>query len=151
MPWLIAFSAGFISTLIFHQGVIAVFSLLGLAPVEPFVMRPVPPLGVPSVLSLAFWGGVWGLPLWWLMRRWHGARYWLAGILGGAIGPTAVAMLVVFPLKGLAVSAQVVAGGLVVNGAWGLGVAVIMLPVLLRGARGGNRRKRVADDGSSPD
>lgn len=143
MAWLLAFLAGFFSTLIFHQGVICLFSVFELAAVTPFDMRPVPPLGVPKVISLAFWGGVWGWPLWWLIRRWRGVLYWLAGMLAGAAGPTAVAMLVVFPLKGLSVTGEVVAGGLLVNGAWGLGLALIMYTVL--------RRQSGADDGKGGD
>lgn len=143
MAWLLAFVGGFLSTLIFHQGVIGLFSLLELAEVAPFDMRPVPPFDVPKVISLAFWGGVWGWPLWWLIRRWRGGMYWLAGILAGAAGPTSVAMLVVFPLKGLSVTGEVIAGGLLVNGAWGLGVALLMYPVL--------RRQGVAVDGKGSD
>lgn len=148
MPWLIAFLAGFLSTLIFHQGVIGAFSLLELAAVRPFDFHAVPPFGVPKVISLAFWGGVWGLPIWWLVRRWHGMRYWLGSVVAGAVGPTAVAMLVVFPLKGLAVSGKVVAGGLLANGAWGFGVALIMYPVLRKLAQAANG---AGGDGSSPD
>jgi hypothetical protein len=89
-------------------------------------MTPAPPLGVPKVLSLAFWGGVWGLPVWWLVRRWRGAAHWLAALIAGAVGPTAVAMLLVFPLKGLDVTTTTIIGGLIVNGAWGIGVACFM-------------------------
>jgi hypothetical protein len=53
--------------------------------------------------------------------------YWLGHVVLGAVGPTAVAMLVVFPMKGLAVSAQTWVGGLILNGFWGLGVAVFMV------------------------
>jgi hypothetical protein len=35
-------------------------------------------------------------------------------------------MLVVFPLKGLDVNTTIVIGGLVVNGAWGIGVVFWM-------------------------
>jgi len=41
-----------------------VFLLLyvgGVIPVPPFSMKPMPPFGVPEVLSQSFWGGVWGL------------------------------------------------------------------------------------------
>jgi hypothetical protein len=34
--------------------------------------------------------------------------------------------LVVFPLKGLAVDPKLIVGGLIVNGAWALGLALIM-------------------------
>ena len=126
MVWFKAFVAGFLATLVFHQGVIALFWLAGAIPAAPWDMSPVPPLGVPKVISLAFWGGVWGLPVWWLIRRWRGAKYWLAALSVGAVGPTAVAMLVVFPLKGLDVNTTTVIGGLIVNGAWGIGVASCM-------------------------
>jgi hypothetical protein len=36
-------------------------------------------------------------------------------------------MLVVFPMKGLDVTAQTWTGGLVLNGFWGLGVALFMV------------------------
>lgn len=126
MVWAKAFLAGFLSTLVFHQGVIALFWLAGVIPAAPWDMTSAPPLGVPKVISLAFWGGVWGLPLWWLVRRWHGARQWLAALVAGAVGPTVVAMLVVFPLKGLDVNTVTVIGGLIVNGAWGVGVVLCM-------------------------
>ena len=117
MVWIKAWLAGFLATLVFHQAVIGAFWLLGAVPAPPFPLEPVPPLGAPKVLSLAFWGGVWGLSAWLLIRRATGAAYWARAVLFGAVGPTAVAMLVVFPLKGLPVSASTVVGGLLVNGA----------------------------------
>ena len=126
MPWLKAFVAGFLATLLCHQAVIGLFYLAGLTPSPPFNMNPVPPLGVPQVMSLAFWGGVWGLPLWWLIRSRRRLKYMLTALVAGAIAPTAVAMLVVFPFKEQAVNLQIVLGGLLVNGAWGLGVATLM-------------------------
>jgi hypothetical protein len=126
MVWVKAFLAGFLSTLVFHQGVIALFWLAGVIPAAPWDMTPAPPFGVPKVISLAFWGGVWGVPVWWLVRRWRGASQWLAALVAGAVGPTAVAMLVVFPLKGLDVNTAIIIGGLIVNGAWGIGVVACM-------------------------
>ena len=126
MQWLKAWGAGFIATLVFHQGVFALFWLAGMVPAAPFDMTAVAPLGVPKVLSLAFWGGVWGLPVWALIRSARGPAYWLRALVIGAIGPTAVAMLVVFPLKGIEVNATKVVGGLILNGAWGIGVALCM-------------------------
>lgn len=119
------FIAGFLATLLFHQGLLALLHWLANAP-APFDMSGAPPLGVPRVLSLAFWGGVWGVGLAWLLKNQSGARYWWAWILSGAVGPSAVAMLVVFPLKGLPVTAQVVVGALLLNAAWGLGCALYL-------------------------
>lgn len=130
MQWILAFASGFVSTLVFHQGLIGLLYWAGVAPSAPFAMDSVPPLGVPAVLSLAFWGGVWGWPVWWLMRRFRGMGYWLSGIGAGAVGPTAVALLVVFPLKGREVGLDMVPAGLLVNAAWGLGLALMMYPWL---------------------
>jgi len=126
MVWLKAFVSGFLATLIFHQGLFALFYAVGMVPAAPFNMAPVPPMGVPAVLSLAFFGGLWGVVLWAILGRLVGVSYWLGHVIVGAIGPTAVAMLVVFPAKDLAVSAQTWVGGLILNGFWGFGVALIM-------------------------
>lgn len=136
MVWLKAFASGFLATLVFHQGLFALFWLGGMVPVAPFNLAPVPPFGVPQVVSLAFFGGLWGVVLWLLLGRLAGARFWFGHVLVGAIGPTAVAMLLVFPLKGLDVSAQTWVGGLLLNGFWGLGVAVFMV---LMGAKAASR------------
>ncbi|NMT63662.1 hypothetical protein [Marinobacter orientalis] len=137
MIWLKAFVSGFLATLIFHQGLFALFYLVGIVPSAPFNLNPVPPLGVPAVFSLAFFGGLWGLVLWAILRRFNGVRFWLGNVIVGAIGPTAVAMLVVFPLKGLAVSAQTWIGGLMLNGFWGLGVALFLVLMGAKAARSG--------------
>lgn len=124
--WAAAFGAGFIATLLFHQAVIAAFYAAGAIAAAPWDLTSVPPFAVPKVISLAFWGGVWGLPVWYLVRRQAGAAFWLRVVALGAIGPTMVAMLVVFPVKGIAVSATTVVGGLLVNAAWGLGLGIVM-------------------------
>lgn len=129
-----AFAAGFIATLLFHQVLFMGMHAAGLIPVPAFNLHPTGPLGVPSVISLAFWGGVWGWLVAWLIRNDRGARYWLKAVVIGAIGPTAVAMLVVFPLKGLPVDGKTVVGGLLLNGFWGLGVGALMR--LFGGRRG---------------
>ena len=125
-----AFVAGFLSTFIFHQGVWGLLYVAGVLPAPPFNMDPTWPLAVPKVLSLAFWGGVWGLPIWYLMRHATGSAYWTRAIVFGAIGPTAVAILVVSRLKAGDFSAasnpQYWILGLILNGAWGLGLALFM-------------------------
>jgi hypothetical protein len=130
VPLLKAFFAGFLSTLVFHQSALTLFWLSGAFPRAPFDMSPVPPIGVPAVMSLAFWGGVWGIAIWPLLRHAAGAAYWLRALLIGAVGPSAVALFVVFPLKGMGVAGgwdpKIIVGALILNGAWGLGVALLM-------------------------
>src|SRR5690554_7790613 len=73
MVWVKAFIAGFLATVVFHQGAVALLWLAGLIGGAPWNMTAVPPFAIPKVISLAFWGGVWGLPVWWLIRRWNGS------------------------------------------------------------------------------
>ncbi|MBK1670574.1 hypothetical protein CKO28_21365 [Rhodovibrio sodomensis] len=131
MRLLAAFVAGFLATLIFHQGAIALLHAAGAIPVAPYPGAPTWPFGVPQVISLAFWGGVWGLVLWAVIRNTRGLKYWGLCLLTGAVGPTAVAMLVVFPLKGISVDATKVVAGLILNGIWGLGTGVLILSYFL--------------------
>lgn len=124
------FVGGFLATLVFHQGVYALFWLGGLAPNPPFNLTATAPLGVPAVISLAFWGGVWGVPIAWLIRELEGAKFWLRAMVLGAVGPSAVALFIVFPLKGGEFAAgwnpQIFIAAALLNGAWGFGLALWM-------------------------
>lgn len=130
MNYIRAFAAGFVSTVIFHQGVLEVFHLLGAYPSVPWSMTPVAPLGVPALISLAFWGGIWGIVLWPALRSARGSAYWIRAIVLGAIGPTAVAFLVVIPLKSHVFpphfDPKFIVGALIVNAAWGFGLGLLM-------------------------
>lgn len=121
-----SFLAGFAATLIFHQGGLLILWALGVVPAFPWNLSPVPPLQVPSVLSLAFFGGLWGFPCYFIGAKLKEKRlaYWSSLIIFGSVFPTAVAMLVVFPLKNIEVNPKMVIGGLLLNGLWGLGVAL---------------------------
>ena len=125
-----AFLAGFLSTLVFHQGLLAILHGAGATPRRPWVMAPTPPFGIPSVISLAFWGGVWGVALWLMIRGATGARRWLLAVVLGAVLPTLVALLVVLPLKGMPLGGgwkpDLLVGALLLNGAWGAGVALFL-------------------------
>src|SRR5207302_4339360 len=96
---IIAFVAGFIATLVFHQGVFALLHSLGYVPRPAWPMQPVPPFGIPSVISLSFWGVVWGMIMMPVIERRRGSAFWIAALLFGAIFPTLVAWLIVAPLK----------------------------------------------------
>lgn len=130
MTHLKALLAGFVATLLFHQGVLAILHGAGATTRKPWVMAPTNPLGVPSVVSLAFWGGLWGILLWRMIRGVSGVRHWFLAVLLGALLPTVVALFVVLPLKGHPVGGgwkpDVLLGALLLNGAWGIGVALLM-------------------------
>lgn len=125
-----AFIAGFISTLVFHQAVIWLFYKLGAITFAPFSMAATHPFGVPQVISLAFFGGLWGVVLWPLIRKASGTQLWVRALVLGAVAPTVVAFCIVMPMKGMAFAAgwdpKMWIGGLIVNGVWGLGLALIM-------------------------
>jgi hypothetical protein len=125
-----AFLAGFLSTLVFHQGALAILYAAGVTARKPWILAATPPFGLPSVISLAFWGGVWGIALWWMIRGTFGARHWILAVVLGAILPTLVALLVVFPLKGMRLGGgwkpELLVGALLLNGAWGAGFAFFM-------------------------
>jgi hypothetical protein len=123
-----AFLAGFLATLFFHQPTLFLLKLAGFTDRAPYPMQAVPPFGVPAVISLSFWGGVWGILLWLVLRRRKESTYWTMALLFGAIAPTLVAGLVVAPLKHQPTPRgwQMIVLGLIVNAAWGLGTAFFL-------------------------
>jgi len=125
-----AFIAGFVSTLIFHQGLFAILYLAGLLSKAPYSTASTAPFHVPQFLSLAFWGGLWAIPLWWLIQGLDSKRYWLCAAAFGAVCPSLVAWLIVFPLKGLPVAGgwkpDLLIASIILNGAWGIGVGLLM-------------------------
>lgn len=126
---LIAFAAGFVATLVFHQGVLALLHNLGYVPRAAWPMQPVPPFGIPAVISLAFWGGVWGTIMLRMIDTRRGSAFWIAALLFGAILPTLVAWFIVAPIKQMPVAGgwnpKTMIIGPIVNGVWGLGTALI--------------------------
>ncbi len=129
--FLLAFIAGFVAVLIFHQGMLSILYACHITPRAPFPMQPTSPWGVPQVWSLAFWGGIWGLIFAAFFRPpAKGVKYWLGAIVFGALGPTLVFWFLVSPIKGLPLAAgwklAPMVTGLLVNGAWGLGTALFL-------------------------
>jgi hypothetical protein len=126
---LTGFIAGFLSVLVFQSGLIAVLHGGGLIPFAPWSMNPVPPFGVPQVLSGAFWGGLWGIVYAWL-EPWLTARlpWWLGGLLFGATLPVLVLLFIVIPLKGGPVGGNAGLAGIPlmvgIHAFFGLGTAV---------------------------
>lgn len=128
------FVAGALSVLVFHQGMLAILHAAGVTPSAPLPMGPTSPFGIPQVLSLMFWGGVWGMAYVTTDRRLPrgGGSVWAAALFG-AIAPTLVAGLVVSPLKGQPVAfggaPAAMLTAVLVNAAWGAGTALLLMAV----------------------
>jgi hypothetical protein len=120
--------AGAVSVLVFHQGALALLYGLGLTTRAPYSMELTAPWGIPSLLSLAFWGAIWGAVLAATLARRDGARLVLGAVVFGAVLPTLVALILVAPLKGQPTVTGVVPlailAAILVNGAWGLGTGL---------------------------
>lgn len=121
------FIAGALAVPLFHQVMLVLLNAAGLLNRAAWGMEPTRPLGIPALISLSFWGGVWGVILMLAVARLRGPKFWLAATIFGAIAPTLVAGFVVAPLKGQATggNAKMAIAGLLINGAWGLGTAAL--------------------------
>ena len=121
-----SFVAGVLSTLIFHQGILWVINLFVDIPFKPYSMDPTKPFGVPSIISTAFFAGLWAVLIWQLVKN----RTWKSqvaySIILGAVLPTLAAFAIVLPLKGIEFNWAFIPPGLVLNGIWGFGIWVIM-------------------------
>src|SRR5437870_13662106 len=76
MTHLKAFITGFVSTLVFHQGLLLLLHAGGVSPWAPWNMTQVPPLTVAAVISLDFGGGVWGFVVWSMILVSCGGGFW---------------------------------------------------------------------------
>jgi len=123
--------AAVIGVLVFHQGVWGLLHHIDLPTLgmpRAYPMEPVPPWGVPRIVSLCFWGGLWGLTF---GGTWRGTRN--SFIFGGfwlGVSALLVQFLIVAPLKGLPVAGGGQLSnwirGVLLNITWGLGTGVIL-------------------------
>jgi hypothetical protein len=128
MRWFRWFVAGALAVPLFHQVVLALMHAAGWMTRQPFAMNATKPFGIPQVISLSFWGGVWGLLLGLVLARVKSqSSFWIVSAVFGAIAPTLIAIVIVAPLKGqpVGVNPKMIMTGLLVNAAWGLGTAVL--------------------------
>jgi hypothetical protein len=128
----LGFVAAAIAVLTFHQGMVAALHSVGWAPLAPYRTTPVLPFNVPVIVSLCFWGGLYGAVFGLAMPRFTWPA-WLCGVILGLIAAT-VGMFIVAPIKGLPIAGGWVPGNILrsvaINGCWGLGVGLI-LPLLM--------------------
>jgi hypothetical protein len=129
------FVAAALAVLVFHQGMWEILHLLaipGLNMPPWFPTGGVPPWGVPRIVNLCFWGGLYGIVFGLLMPsfRWP---IWVCGLLTGWISAF-VGLVIVAAIKGLPIGGGWVlltwVRSLLINGSWGFGLGLI-LPLLL--------------------
>jgi hypothetical protein len=125
-----AFAAGFFAVLTFYEAMFLLLYVGGVISVPPFSMKPMPPFGVPEVLSQSFWGGAWGIVFLLIVPRFFsGIGYWVASAVIGGIALTLVYMFVVVPLKTGALPPNMVGLftiGFLLNATWGIGWALFL-------------------------
>ncbi len=127
---IVGFIAGFVGVLVFHQLGFWIATEMGLVKAQIYNMKPVPPLGVPTILSAAFWGGLWGIVGAYVVQRLPAALDGPVGwILFAGVVVTLVNWFVVLPIKGAPVGGGFRMPGVVVvpvvYAFWGLGMWVI--------------------------
>jgi hypothetical protein len=126
----LAFIAGVLAVPVFHQILLLVLYAAKIVPFAPFNWAPTKPLGVPDIVSISFWGGVWGVLFALTVRQWfRGAAYWIAAAIIGGVALTLVFMFVVWPLKVGGLPPDMVGLfviGFILNAAWGIGWALFL-------------------------
>jgi hypothetical protein len=147
---LTGFLAGAAAVPVFHEGTNFVLyhafralqPVLGLAegfrpPAQGFSLRLAPPLGLPELLNLIFWGGCWGVLLAAVLRLIRPPLL-LTGFLFGSLVCTGVGFAPYYGERGLPLWSVIYLPNwlriALVNGAWGWGAAALMQ------AQGLNRR-----------
>jgi hypothetical protein len=141
---LVGFFAGVLAVAVFHHAAVFVVGLAGFGEANVYSFRPTAPFGVPRLFSQMFWGGLWGILFAAIVDRLPG-RWPLAaiGFLFSVAGPTLFGLMVVTPLRGQAIAAaltpQRLASSILVNGSFGIGLALIF--DRLRGFADGDCRR----------
>jgi len=123
--------AGALAVLLFHQGSLQILYWAGLAPQAAFRLAHVPPLNMPMVVSLTFWGAVYGGVFSVLKAYLPGRLYWYGPLLG--VFALLMSWFVFLPLKGLPIAFGGASGPILRSTMayllWGIGVT-LLLPLL---------------------
>jgi hypothetical protein len=78
--------AAALSVLFAHESVVYVLNALGRVSRRAWTMTPaIPPFGVPYLLNLVFWGGLWGILFAFIHPLLPGRMMWLKGLIFGAM------------------------------------------------------------------
>ena len=120
--------AGAASMLLFHQMALQIFFWLGLTQQAAFRVGRVPPFHMPVVVSITFWGAVYGGIFGLLVPRLRGP-IWLNGLLLGLCAML-IGWFVFLPLKDQPIAfgwqAWPMLRSLIAYALWGLGIGVIL-------------------------
>jgi hypothetical protein len=82
----LGFVAAALSVLVAHESVVYVLNALGRLSRRAWTLTPpIPPFGVPYLLNLVFWGGLWGILFAFIHPLLPGRMMWLKGLIYGAI------------------------------------------------------------------
>jgi uncharacterized membrane protein YagU involved in acid resistance len=134
--------AGALAVLVFHQTTLQVLFWCGLAPQAAFRVANVAPFNAPMVLSITFWGavygGLYGLALPYLPRL----MLWRALLAG--LFALLMSWFVVRPLAGNLIAFGWQTAPMLRSAAaalmWGVGIELLMPLLRPRGLTGGRRR-----------
>ena len=115
-----------------HQLMLGLLHVLAIPGLEvaatPYRFAPVPPFGVPVLLNLCFWGGLYGLVFGLVQPKLAGRPMLLVGFGFGLLA-VLVGYFVVAPIKGLPIGGGWVVNNwirsILINGSFGVGIGVI--------------------------
>ena len=140
----LGFLAAAISVLTFHQAmweILHALAIPGLAMPPAYPTDPIPPLGIPRIANLCFWGGLYGTVFGLVLPR-LSPPLWLWG-LGLGIIAALVGLLLVPAIKGLPIGAGWAPlswlRSFLINGSWGIGVGLILPPIMRLAGSGETR------------
>lgn len=132
---------GALSILVFHQTTLEAFFWLGWAPHAAFRIAQVAPFNVPLVVSITFWGAVYG-GLFELLLPYLRGPLWLKGV-GAGLAAMAVAWFVFLPIMGHPAAfgwdGWSMLRSFIAYQMWGVGLSIV-IPLLYPRPIGGRRR-----------
>lgn len=123
------FAAGLLAVPTFHQAVIWVLYDAGLVMNPPFSMRPVDPYGVPRLLWISFWGGIWGMVVALILLARPRLSSIVAAVTVGLLGAATISMTLAPALRGLPMPILDPSRWwrpFLINGVWGFGTGLIL-------------------------
>jgi hypothetical protein len=82
----LGFVAAALSVLIAHESIVQILNILGRVQRQGWTLTPpVAPFGVPYLVNLIFWGGLWGILFAYIHPLLPGRMMWLKGLIYGLI------------------------------------------------------------------